>query len=197
LAAAVRSAPQAVYVPDAAGEHQFGGTRWRPAADAQVVTVPVRVAWNGAEEGGRVVEVRFGAAPASYRAWREQMFVTTGERDDESVAGPWATPAGDGIANLTRYVLGMGWDTPAALRYPRCEETADGWAYRFPYDPGRDDVTCVVEASSNLRDWNAAQRLFDSRSDLPVGLDEGWLILRDPVLAPQRFYRLRLEWDGP
>ncbi len=197
LAAAVRAAPQAVYVPDAVGEHLFGGMRWRLAGDAQVVTVPVRVAWSGPEEEGRVVEVRFGAAPASYRAWREQAFATPEACDDEAVAGPWAAPAGDGIANLTRYALGMGWETPAALRYPRCEETVEGWAYRFPYDPGRDDVTCVVEASATLSDWSAAQRLFDSRLDLPARLDGGWLILRDPVPAPQRFYRLRLEWDGP
>jgi hypothetical protein len=99
------------------------------------------VAWSGPEEEGRVVEVRFGAAPASYRAWREQAFATPEACDDEAWRGRGPRRPRR-IANLTRYALGMGWETPAALRYPRCEETVEGWAYRFPYDPGRDDVTC-------------------------------------------------------
>lgn len=69
---------------------------------------------------------------------------------------------------------------------------AAGSSFRFPFDPGRDDIACLVEASAVLDDWENAEVLFDSRSDHPSGLDQGWLTVAGPATAPRRFYRLRV-----
>jgi len=185
-----------VYAPDAAGTYAFDGVRWSLRADAQVVAVPARVDFGGGPVTGRVVEVRLGAAPASYGAWRLLAFASEADRTNAAVSGPLAAPLGDGVANLERYAFGLGWEAPASGRFPSLERAADGWDYCFAFDPGRDDVACVVETTEDISDWSAAERLFDSRSDYPESLEAGWLTLRDARLSPRRFYRLRLILSG-
>ncbi len=50
-------------------------------------------------------------------------------------------------------------------------------------DPGRDDVACVVEASDDLGDWTRADVLFDSRTDFPASLADGWLADLEQVVS--------------
>ena len=152
--------------------------------------------FGGGPVTGRVVEVRLGAAPASYGAWRLLAFASEADRTNAAVSGPLAAPLGDGVANLERYAFGLGWEAPASGRFPSLERAADGWDYCFAFDPGRDDVACVVETTEDISDWSAAERLFDSRSDYPESLEAGWLTLRDARLSPRRFYRLRLILSG-
>jgi autotransporter-associated beta strand protein len=196
LAAVLRGSACEVYAPDAAGTNAFDGVRWSLRADAQVVAVPAVVDFGGGPVAGRVVEVRLGAAPASYGAWRLLSFVSEADRTNAAVSGPLAAPLGDGVANLERYAFGLGWEAPASGRFPSLVRAVDGWDYRFAFDPGRDDVACVVEATEDLSDWSAAERVFDSRADNPERLDEGWLTLRDARLSSRRFYRLRLILSG-
>ncbi len=193
LSAAVRGAPREVYVADAAGGHLFGGARWRLSADAQVVAVPVRL---GAGEEGRMVEVRLDAAPASYEAWRRAAFTNAAEYADEAVSGPLAAPRADGVRNLTRYAFGLALSAPAALARPTFAGGAEGWEYRFPFEPWRDDLAYVVDASDEVADWSGAEVLFDSRAAYPEGAAEGWLSLRDTAVRTRRFYRLRLILSG-
>ena len=190
LAATLRATPQEVYCPDPIGSHTFDGATWSLATNAQVVAVPYII--GGAM--GRVVEVRLNAAPASYHAWRQAAFSTAQEYSDESISGPLAKPLGDRVTNLERYAFGMDWETPAAERFPRLTVGDGAVDYRFAFDPALNDLAYVVETTGDLREWNDAALLFDSRTDHPATLDAGWLTLRDTTAAPRRFYRLRVIW---
>jgi autotransporter-associated beta strand protein len=193
LAAAVRAAAREVYAPDPAGAHAFDGVRWSAVTNAQVVTVPAAVDFGAGAVTGRVVEVRLGVPPASFVAWREAAFTNEAGRADEAVSGALAEPLGDGVPNLTRYALGLGWDTPAAERFPRLVLDAEGGAnYLFPFELWRDDTAYVVDATNDLEDWGSAERLFDSRLDYPGSLADGWLSLREASCGSRRFYRLRM-----
>jgi len=194
LASLVRGTAVEVYSPDAAGTNEYGGAQWSLRTDAQVVAAPAAVNFGGSPMRGRVVEVRLGASPASFGAWRAASFTNEADRVNASVSGPLATPYGDGVQNLMRYALGIGRDVSASERFPRLTFGVGGQVavYRFPFDPGRDDLAYVVEATDDLADWREAVSLFDSRADFPEELEEGWLILRDAELAQRRFYRLRV-----
>lgn len=181
LAAAVRSAAREVLRPDGPG--------WTPVPAAQVVTVPQVADFGAGPVTGRIVEVRLDAPPASFPVWQQSAFPG---QSDPALVGPEATPLPGGLPNLLRYALGI----PAAAN-PRDylpQFTRDGATstFRFPFDPGRDDIACLVEASAVLDDWENSEVLFDSHTDFPSTLAGGWLTLEDPSPAPRRFLRLRV-----
>lgn len=184
LAAALRSTAREVYQADGPG--------WTLVPGAQVVTVPESADFGSGTIQGRVVEVRLGAPPASFAAWQLMNYPDPLERLDPQIGGPEANPSGDGLPNLLRYALGMGpGDSPADF-LPRYVHLGDHGEFRFPFDPGRDDIAVIVEATGDLANWSEAGILFDSRADFPPPLDEGWLVVEDPILAPRRFLRLRV-----
>nr|WP_226895437.1 FN3 associated domain-containing protein [Luteolibacter marinus] len=184
LAAAMHASVTEVYQPDGGG--------WLLAPGAQVVTVPEIADFGSGPVMGHVVEVRLDAAPASIDAWKLLAFPDAGDRNDPLVGGLEANPQNDGIPNLLRYALGIGpGDDPHAL-LPQLELPGDRAEFRFPFDPGRDDIACLVEATSDPADWANAEVLFDSRSDYPLRLEDGWLVIEDLLSAPVRFYRLRV-----
>ena len=194
LAAVIRRTVCEVYAPDVSGTNGFDGAWWSLRRDAQVVTVAADADFGAGGVRGREIEVRLGANAASFAAWRTEAFTNGSDRINTAVSGPLAAPRGEGVQNLMRYALGMGWNTPATERFPRLTLNSGGAgsAYRFPFDSGRDDVAYVVEATGDLKDWSKAASLFDSRSDFPEELDEGWLTVRETELATRRFYRLRV-----
>ncbi len=196
LAGVLRRTACAVFVPDAAGTNGFDGRQWSLREEAQVVAVPAALDFGAGVVRGRVVEVRLGMPPSSFGAWQGLAFTNESMRTNPAVSGPLATPQGDGIPNLMRYAFGIGWETPAVERLPRLVLEGEAVAYRFPFDPGRDDVVYVVEASGDVADWSRPALLFDSRVDYPDALEEGWLTLRDALRMPRRFYRLRLVLRG-
>jgi autotransporter-associated beta strand protein len=183
LAAALRSTVREVYQADGPG--------WALIPDAQVVTVPDSADFGGGPIQGRTIEVRLNAPPASFAAWQLAAFPDPLDRADPQVAGPDATPGGDGLPNLLRYTLGMGPGDQPADFLPRLVRHANHSEFRFPFDPGRDDIAVIVEATGDLADWSDADILFDSRADFPPPLDGGWLVVVDPVIEPRRFLRLR------
>lgn len=181
LAAVVRSATREVYQPDGPG--------WSLVPGAQVATVPQTADFGSGPVSGRIVEVRLGAAPASYAVWQQTFFPGN---SDPAVIGPDATPLAGGLPNLLRYALGIPAGANPQDYLPQLEIDGGNSAFRFPFDPGRDDIACLVEASAVLDDWENAAVLFDSRSDLPASLGQGWLTVTAPATAPRRFYRLRV-----
>lgn len=188
LAGVVREASRTVYVRDPGGVHVFAGEHWRALENAQVVTVPVRLGAGW----GRIVEVRVGAAPASYTAWRDAAFPSLEDRLNAAVSGPLAAPFGDSVQNLMRYALGVPGGESMADQWPRLLLDEEGVTYTVPFDPGLDDVAVVVEFSDRLSAWSSPTPLFDSRTDYPSDWVDGWLRLRDNTRVASRFYRLRL-----
>lgn len=191
LAACLRAGPVEVYVPDAGGSHVFSNLAWSPATDAQVVAMPETADFGDGPVSGKIVEVRLGAPPASFGAWQLTFFPDPSDRENPDIAGPAADPTGSGISNLLRYALGIGPDAAPADFLPRLV-FEDGPSFRFPYDPGRDDLVILVESTADLTDWESGDILFDSRVDPPTTLSDGWLDVDDPMGGERRFYRLKV-----
>lgn len=181
LATVVRSATREVYQPDGPG--------WSLVPAAQIVTVPQTADFGSGPVSGRIVEVRLAAPPASFSVWQQAFF--PGE-SDPALTGPDATPLPGGLPNLLHYALGIPAGANPQDYLPQFLREGGTKGFRFPFDPGRDDIACLVEASAVLDDWNNAEVLFDSRTDLPSALDQGWLTLKDVTVASRRFYRLRV-----
>ncbi|WP_193214510.1 chitobiase/beta-hexosaminidase C-terminal domain-containing protein [Luteolibacter marinus] len=184
LASAVRAAACEVYQPD--------GTGWSLVPAAQVVTVPGIADFGGGPIQGRIVEVRLAAPPASFVRWQIEAFPDVNDRLNPSIGGPEATPFGDGIPNLLRYALGIAIGDPPGDRMPRLLRSGGTSVFSFPFDPGRDDIACLVEATGDLDDWANADVLFDSRHDFPAAFDGDRLVVTEAAEAGRRFYRLRV-----
>ncbi|MCW1925789.1 chitobiase/beta-hexosaminidase C-terminal domain-containing protein [Luteolibacter arcticus] len=184
LAGAINAAVCEVYRPD--------GTGWSLATNAQVVTVPEIANFGSGAVNGHIVEVRLGAAPASFTTWQELNFPIAAERNNPAIGGPEATPRKDGIANLLRYALGIGLAESPRAKLPRLENFSNRREFSFPFDPGRDDIACLVEVTNSLGSWQNASVIFDSRTDYPGDMENGWLTVTDTGYATRRFYRLRV-----
>ena len=184
LSGAMHAATCEVYQPD--------GTGWTLATNAQVVTVPEIANFGSGATYGHIVEVRLAAPPASFPAWQELSFPVTAEFTNPAISGPDASPKKDGIANLLRYALGIGINESPFAKMPLLDRYSNRREFRFPFDPGRDDIACLVEVTANVDDWQHASVIFDSRTDYPGALQNGWLTVTDPAVAPRRFYRLRV-----
>jgi autotransporter-associated beta strand protein len=167
LSAAMHAATCEVYQPEGPG--------WTLATNAQVVTVPEIANFGSGATYGHIVEVRIGAPPASFAAWQALNFPVTA-----------------GITNLLRYALGIGINESPFAKMPRLDRYSNRREFRFPFDPGRDDIACLVEITASVDDWQHASVIFDSRTDYPTGLQNGWLTVTDTGVATRRFYRLRV-----
>ena len=184
LAAAIRAATCEVYQPN--------GTAWSLATNAQMVTVPEIANFGSGPVYGHIVEVRLGAPPASFTAWQALNFPIAAERTNPVIGGPEASPKKDGIPNLLRYALGVGLGELPFAKLPQLTRFSNRREFRFPFDPGRDDIACLVEVTASLDDWEHGSVIFDSRTDYPGTLVNGWLTVSDPGIATRRFYRLRV-----
>lgn len=184
LTAAMHAATCEVYQPD--------GTTWSLATNAQVITVPEIANFGSGPVYGHIVEVRLGAPPASFTAWQALNFPIAAERTNPAIGGSDASPKKDGIPNLLRYALGIGLGESPVAKMPRLDCFSNRREFRFPFDPGRDDIACLVEVTANLADWDHASVIFDSRTDYPATVESGWLTVTDPGIATRRFYRLRV-----
>ncbi len=193
LSASLRETQVEIYVPDLAGSHSFQNQPWSLATDAQAITVPETADFGGGPVQGRIVEIRLGAPPASFATWQLSAFPDESDRNDPDIGGPSADPTGSGISNLLRYALGIGpGDLPADF-LPRLALHEEGASFRFPFDPGRDDIVVIVESTADLSQWNESGILFDSRTDFPATLEDGWLRVDDPADGERRFYRLKIQ----
>jgi autotransporter-associated beta strand protein len=184
LSAAMHAATCEVYQPE--------GTGWTLATNAQVVTVPEIANFGSGATYGHIVEVRIGAPPASFATWQTLSFPVTAEFTNPAISGPDASPKKDGITNLLRYALGIGINESPFAKMPRLDRYSNRREFRFPFDPGRDDIACLVEITASMDDWQHASVIFDSRTDYPTSLQNGWLTVTDTGAATRRFYRLRV-----
>nr|WP_226895531.1 lamin tail domain-containing protein [Luteolibacter marinus] len=140
--------------------------------------------------------------PGTYAHWRATNFPDAGDLANDAISGPDATPAGDGIANIIRYALGVGPLDPVAHLLPVLTTGPSGFTFLFRHDPSLSDLTWRVRASRDLDDWSAV--LFDSETDTPPPLVDGWLPVELPanldgglVPDPKIFARLELSLEAP
>ncbi len=127
----------------------------------------IRIAGN--DNGFHLDELRIGTTwyavtgqdapepPAGYEDWRTANF-SAEDAEDDSVSGPQADPAGDGVANLIKYALGLDPHTPAAAGDLAVEEVReiDGERYltlTFTRPDSIDDIAYTVQGSDDLAGW--------------------------------------------
>jgi autotransporter-associated beta strand protein len=191
LAAALSGTAVNLFVADPAGPVGHLGQMFRAAEEADFLS------WSVVGlPAGRTLEVLQGGNPTGYEQWRGLVFTDPTERADDAIAGPAASAANDGFANLLRYALGTGPRDPVAALLPRIGPAAPaGFAFRFRFDPAKADLAWIVRRSPDLADWSGV--LFDSRTDTPPAPDpEGWTNLPVPGESAL-FLRLELLRAGP
>ncbi len=125
--------------------------------------------------------------PVTFDDWRSAYF-DANELDDESISGPGADPAGDGVANLLKFAFGLDpWVAVAGDDLPQAE--VDEGRLRLTYLERRhaDGIEIVPEASEDLDGWGSVgvtevgrvpQGDFDRvtvEADLPDGAAKGFL----------------------
>ena len=146
---------------------------------------------SGPRAALRLDDIIVGAgAPNSFADWLVYEIPDAALRADPQFAGPGADPSAQGVPNLMRFALGLGLAQPPAPRLPALQSAADGWVYRFPFDPDLGDIVYRVFMSENLADWSEV--FVHSGSDTAPQTVEGWLELYVPP-APRLFYQLTVE----
>ncbi len=192
LAAALSATAVRLLVADPAGELLHQGRAYRVAEAAD------QLSWSVADwPDGRLLEILKSGTPQLYTQWRSLNFTELSVRTDDGISGPVARPAGDNIANLTRYALAVAPYDPVDDLLPRLDPLpAGGFDYRFRLAPGLSDLAWVVRTSPDLIDWNAI--LFDSREEPAPPPDAGgWSSLPVPMESERLFLRLDIYLIAP
>lgn len=121
-----------------------------------------------------------GQMPPDVAAWRAAFGPDT------------ANPAGDGLANLLKYALGLNpAEVAPANRFPTLAEVDGFLALNVPRRNRRTDVDYVVEFSSDLLTWRVGPG-----QTVTVADGETALLVRDVVPSVelgQRFLRLKVQ----
>ncbi|WP_193213811.1 lamin tail domain-containing protein [Luteolibacter marinus] len=143
----------------------------------------------------------FALEPGTYAYWRAENFPEPGDFANDALSGPDASAAGDGISNILRYALGAGPHDPVTHLLPKLT-AVPGFTFSFRFDPSLTDLIWRVKASPDLDDWSTV--LFDSVTDTPPPLVDGWLPVElpaslggGPLPDPRIFTRLELLLDTP
>ena len=145
------------------------------------------------------------AAPTTYAEWAAASF-TAAEIASQTTSGPEADPAGCGVANLTRYAMGLP-ARGAVVAPVTAQVLAAGGgtcaALQFSRSAVATDVHYVVQASADLQTWRdlstwrpGSPTTVAARDDLPMdGSERRFLRLKVGsgaapfrVLVPAYFY---------
>ncbi len=130
---------------------------------------------------------------ASFADWRETFF-EGGDQTDDTVSGPLATPAGDGVANLLKYAFGLDpWTPVSAADMPQPE--VDGATLRLTYleRVGATDILYTPQRSYTLgNDWDT-QGIQEVPPRVPVMEGEfEWVTVELPLNGESKAF-LRVQ----
>lgn len=133
----------------------------------------------------------------TYAVWLHDHFGAA-ERDDDTISGPFATPAGDRIPNLLKYAVGLDplQSYPSALPPPEIRTIeGDGeqkfLTLTFSHPSGLTGIDYDVRLSPDTRDWSESAILIEE--------DDGEITTRtyrdtEPIEeAGARFMRLEVR----
>ncbi len=117
----------------------------------------------------------------TFDEWRTAYF-SAEELDDESISGPGASPAGDGVANLLKYAMGLGDPKiPARHALPQADIVGGELQLTFPRAKGAEDVELIAAFSSDLLTWESGENVVEVVGTVDDG-DVEWITVR--VTAP-------------
>ncbi|MDQ6911902.1 MAG: hypothetical protein M3128_03400 [Verrucomicrobiota bacterium] len=145
----------------------------------EILTTPTTITANGVSDTINVptdgeTDLKFNtlniaSAISPIDQWRLATFGQSA--NNPSVAGDYASPAGDGISNLMKYALGLNPLIPSATGLPTISEmNISGMRYltlTFNRSLMAADVTYTVQVSSDLATWNAGSS-FGPNGSVPA-----------------------------
>ena len=104
---------------------------------------------EGSASGVLVIE----AAVAGYADWRTEHFPDPGDLANDAISGPFASAAGDGVANIVRYSMDLGPFDGVGGKMPKIAMTPGGPVLLFHHDAAKEDLRWLVKTSPDLNDW--------------------------------------------
>ncbi|HQF38976.1 MAG TPA: carbohydrate binding domain-containing protein [Opitutaceae bacterium] len=151
----------------------------------------VRVANDGGQADSRTALVKVTGGTMTLADWTSQGGVAPAQR------GPLDTPAGDGVANLLKYALGVAPLESASSRLPVAVLDQTGGspavALVFTQNTGAQGIRYVMEVSADLATWNVVDHVLEVLSANPDGTRSVRMREATPPVAAWRFARLRIE----
>ncbi len=126
---------------------------------------------------------------ANFDSWRQAAF-TAGELADSTLSGPNAVYGHDGLPNLVKYALGLAPKTDATTGLPALTSDGTNWLYTFTRPAIITDVTCTVEASTDLVAWSIVGVTLGKIASAN-GTDT-WQAAVSLAAAPSVFLRLKV-----
>ncbi|MBK1792061.1 Ig-like domain-containing protein [Persicirhabdus sediminis] len=105
--------------------------------------------------------------PSLIDDWKNQHF-TSSDLQDPNVSGNFATPRGDGLANVLKYALGLDPKSHHKQAFSMDLGGNKKPVIGFNYDPQRSDVDIILETSSDLKSWQTAGQSVQGSAFAPV-----------------------------
>src|SRR6185436_16923440 len=131
-----------------------------------------------------------GIGKIGFELWQMEQF-TAAQLANSGISGPLAAPAGDGVANLIKYALGLApfSQAPRTLTPFRVQNGAAVLTYARP--AAATDIAYIVQISSNLSVWSnstVTPQLAGTTNGLQI-----WEARDAVVENSSRFFRLTLH----
>lgn len=130
--------------------------------------------------------------------WRASHF-TDAELLDETISGPHADPAGDGVSNLAKYALGLLPFEPSRDATPEVFLDMDRAALRFTAAESRPGVDLALGVSNNLVNWEShvLDENYGEWGTVSLGNGREEITARPPEPGgPRQFLRLEVHLVG-
>lgn len=147
----------------------------------------------------RMTTARFAALTASgniplivqtgWQAWQAANF-TAAELTNLDISGSLASPAGDGLANLLKYALGLDAKTPTASPWT-FSKNGSAWTFSYRRPANRPDLLYAVEVCPNLAAgaWTTSGV---THTRTVAGDPETWQGNYSPGATSKCFFRLKV-----
>ncbi|MCD8481844.1 MAG: CotH kinase family protein [Verrucomicrobia bacterium] len=136
-------------------------------------------------------------AEGTFAHWVHSHFTDPEAAQNPAISGPFADPSGTGFPNLLRYALNLAPNDPPHSQLPRLEQVPGTLQLSFPFNPALQDITYIVQGSSNLHDWNLV--VFDSNEHPFPQPSQGRITIlidtSNSQTPPPRFFRLAIQFN--
>ncbi len=131
-----------------------------------------------------------------FHRWRATHF-SLDEMEDAGLSGVWGNPAGDGMVNLLKYLMGLDpWKPAAREAFPRLDSIEGQFVFRFARSTEATDVASRVEVSENLFEWHSGEEYVEELDVVDEGELERVTVAAGEsgdVATDRRFFRLNLQ----